>query len=172
MTKYNGQLKAVITKYQDAGTLFEGPFVLYKRPKAGDLDVRPFSKEMAEDVKAAGGIVFAVFPKKGSGHTDISELDLHIRTICAEPKNGLIDVDGEPMIKCHRAPNLGAARGSLCVRINNWSAHHPDRGFGKDGLREIKPVGEAIFEAKDIYLSYSDIESGGSKKVKAAATYF
>ena len=124
MTKYNGQLKAVIAKYQEAGTLFEGPFVLYKRPKAGDLDVRPFSKEMAEDVKAAGGIVFAVFPKKGSGHRDISELDLHIRTICAEPKNGLIDVDGEPMLKCHRAPNLGAARGSLCVRINNWARPH------------------------------------------------
>ena len=172
MNKYSGQLKAVITKYQEAGTLFEGPFVLYKRPKAGDLDVRPYTPNMAEGIKASGAPVFAVFPKKGSGHRDISELDGYIRNICADPKNKLIDANGEPMIKCHLAPNLGAARGSLCVRINNWSAHHPDRGFGKDGLREIKPVGEAIFEAKDIYLSYSDVDSGGAKKAKAETTYF
>ena len=165
MTNYSGQLKAVIAKYQEAGTLFEGPFVLYKRPKAGDLDVRPYTPNMAEGIKASGAPVFAVFPKKGSGHRDISQLDAYIRSVCVEPKHGLIDAEGEPMIKCHRAPNLGSERGSLCVRINNWAPQHPDT------KAETKDAGKE-FEAKDIYLSYSNVDSGGSKKVKAEATYF
>ncbi len=165
MTKYNGQLKAVITKYQDAGTLFEGPFVLYKRPKAEDLDVRPYTPNMAEGIKASGAPVFAVYPKKGSGHRDISELDGYIRNICADTKNGLIDDQGEPKIKCHLAPNLGAARGSLCVRIDNWAPQHPE-------TKSKTPDPEKEFEAKDIYLSYSNTESGGAKKAKAETTYF
>jgi hypothetical protein len=165
MTTYTGQLKSVIAKYQDAGTLFEGPFVLYKRPKAGDLDVRPYTPNMAEGIKASGAPVFAVFPKKGSGHRDISQLDAYIQAICAEPKHNLVDEQGEPMVKCHRAPNLIASeRGSLCVRVNNWSAHHPDKATSGKG--------DLSWEAKDIYLSYSNVDSGGSKKVKAEATYF
>jgi hypothetical protein len=120
---------------------------------------------MAEGIKASGAPVFAVFPKKGSGHRDISQLDAYIQAICAEPKHGLVDEQGEPMVKCHRAPNLIASeRGSLCVRVNNWSAHHPDKATSGKG--------DLSWEAKDIYLSYSNVDSGGSKKVKAEATYF
>tara|TARA_R110000824_G_C14879658_1_gene643226 strand:+ start:66 stop:581 length:516 start_codon:yes stop_codon:yes gene_type:complete len=163
--KYSGQLQAVVSRYQDAGILFEGPFVLYKRPRVGDLDVRPYTPNMAEGIKASGAPVFAVFPKKDSGHRDISELDGYIRSICADPKNGLIDADGEPRIKCHRAPNLGTALGSLCVRINNWAPQHPE-------TKSKTPDPDKEFEAKDIYLSYSNSESGGAKKAKAETTYF
>ena len=164
MPTYTGQLKAVIAKYKEAGTLFEGPFVLYKRPKVGDLDVRPFTPDMAADIEKTGTPVFAVFPKKGSGHMDIAGLDAYIRAVCSEPKYGLIDEEGEHRIKCHRAANLIASeRGVLCVRINNWSAHHPDKMLDGAVPPDIAP--------KDIFLAYSNIDTGSGNKKKTQTTY-
>jgi hypothetical protein len=167
MATYTGQLKAVIAKYKESGTLFEGPFVLYRRPKAGDLDVRPFTPDMAESFKESGKPIFAVFPKKGSGHQDISQLDAYIHATCADPKNGFIDDEGEHKVKCWRASNLIASeRGSLCVRINNWSAHHPNN---KDaaGDRVLPEINQ-----KDVFLAYSNVDTGAGNKKKTETVYF
>ena len=62
MKTYKPELKSVIDNFAD---IYPEPFVVYKRPKAGDLDVRPLTEAMKSQKPAP--TIWAVHPKRAQG---------------------------------------------------------------------------------------------------------
>lgn len=161
MKTYKPELKSVIDNFAD---IYPEPFVVYKRPKAGDLDVRPLTEAMKSQKPAP--TIWAVHPKKGSGHRDISGLDAFLRQLC-EVDGTLKDDEGEAKIRAveHWSLRGTGGKGLLIPRINKKSALFKRR-------ETATPADWAAEQPNIVYLQYVAIGSDGvAKQNNTVAVY-